>query len=70
MLDAVSIGCGRTACFSSVGFVLPLELRFQALRKPMDLRCDKIRRPECLANRTQTLTIFIPGRLIAANPPF
>jgi hypothetical protein len=34
----------------------------------MTLRSDKIRRPECLANRTQTLTIFVPSRLIEAEP--
>ena len=70
MLDSVSIVCGRTACFSSVGFVFPLELRFHALREPLDLRCDKIHRPEYLPDRTPPLTIFVPGRLIAPNPPF
>jgi hypothetical protein len=70
VLDSVSIVCGRTVCFGSVGFVLPLELRSLARPEPMASRCDKIHRPEYLADRTPPLTIFVPGRFIAANPPF
>lgn len=71
MLDAVSIGCCRTACFGSVGIVLPFQLRSQSRLEPVALRCDKIHRPDYyLADKTPPLTIFVPGRLIGANPPF